>query len=373
MDYYFQMNGVGKMAVPMPPFFSEDCLPSFSSTFCFLRSVGKTTVALAVASHLGRKTLVLVHKRFLADQWKERITTFLPTASVSLYGCGAADPTGDVVVATIQTILSKGFPAHYAADIGTVIVDEVHRIAAPSFSKALFAGLNAPFLLGLSATPERADKLTKVIHWLCGPLVYSHQLQTATASTVHIVTYKEPCDIPLNRRGDVDHASLITQLAENDARTAFLLDAMDRLVLTPHTHCLILSHRRAHCMVLAECLRLRGYDAATYLGGDTQIPPSNILVSTYALVSEGFDQPRLTTLVLATPASNVTQAVGRILRGGSHGTILDLVDANPVSYAQASKRRKYYTASGFRVVSNGASEPNNAYMFREEPKKSVSI
>lgn len=336
---------------------------------CAQTGEGKTTMALYIASVLGKKTVVLVHKAFLADQWKERIHTFLPGAKVSMFGNGKHDFSGDIVVATIQTLLSRGIPPEHASTPGFVIIDEAHRIAAPSFSKVI-VGLNAPYILGLSATPERQDRLSHVIHWICGPLVKS--VEGTTDATKHQVTVLRKTfpgghrEIPQNRRGDVDHASLITQLAEDDQRTAFIVKCMVENI-SRDADCLVLSHRRAQCSLLAECLRQQGYDAATYLGGDKVVPSNKILVATYSLVSEGFDVPRLNTLVFATPASNITQAVGRILRKPGAKLILDILDSNPVSYAQATKRRIFYASSGYLRTSMSPAAPKqpNVYLFRE--------
>ena len=119
-------------------------------------------------------------------------------------------------------------------------------------------------------------------------------------------------------------------------------------------HVLVLSHRREHCKAICALLIERNVEAQTYLGGDKAVPESRVLVSTFALTSEGFDCPRLDALVLATPASDVAQSVGRILRGGDstrstnvHPLIVDIIDNFPISYAQASKRRGLYRKSGF--------------------------
>ena len=330
---------------------------------CAQTGQGKTTMALYVASQLKKKTVVLVHKAFLAEQWVARASQFVPTAKVTLYGNGVHDFSGDLVVATIQTLLSRGVPPGYEEHPGLVIIDEAHRIAAPSFSKVI-VGLNAPFILGLSATPERTDRLGRVIHWVCGPLVTSRENDAAHTASHQVSVIRKlytsttPQEVPQNRRGDVDHARLITQLSEDDARTAFLIKCMVEHV-GKDIDCLVLSHRRAQCLLLAECLRQQGYDAATYLGGDTKIPSSKVLVCTYSLVSEGFDVPRLSTLVFATPASNITQPVGRILRAPGSKLILDILDNNPVSYAQATKRRILYASAGYLA------EKKNVYLFRD--------
>ena len=115
-------------------------------------------------------------------------------------------------------------------------------------------------------------------------------------------------------------------------------------------HVLVLSHRREHCKAIAAELVSRGVDAQTYLGGDPAVPDSKVIVATFALTSEGFDCPRLSALVMATPASDVEQACGRVMRGSAAGVgaiIVDIVDQWGVCFAQAAKRRGLYKRSGF--------------------------
>jgi superfamily II DNA or RNA helicase len=315
---------------------------------------GKTTVGLHVAHRLGVKTLVLVHKQFLADQWAERVAQVLPNASISKIQGDVCDISGDVVIAMIQTLLSR----KYNLDVfGFLIVDEVHHIAAEAFSKVMFATENIQRRLGLSATPVRKDGLTKVIHWFFGPTAFGLERTAAGNVRVQIVKYAPPTplDMPLNRRGEVCYATLMTTLTLDEERTKLIVDGTAKL-FERGRHVLVLSHRRDHCKAICALLIERNVEAQTYLGGDKSVPESRVLVSTFALTSEGFDCPRLNALVLATPASDVAQSVGRILRGGDstnvhplrhHPLIVDIIDNFPISYAQASKRRGLYRKSGF--------------------------
>ena len=311
---------------------------------------GKTTVGLHVAHRLGVKTLVLVHKQFLADQWAERVAQVLPSASVSKIQGDVCDTSGDVVIAMIQTLLSR----KYSLDaFGFLIVDEVHHIAAEAFSKVMFTTQNIQRRLGLSATPVRKDGLTRVIHWFFGPTAFGLERTAAANVRVQIVKYAPPTppQMPINRRGEVCYATLMTTLTLDEERTKLIVEGTARL-FERGRHVLVLSHRRAHCKAICAELVARGVEAETYLGGDKEVPGSRVLVSTFALTSEGFDCPRLNALVLATPASDVAQSVGRILRGGDstqqqHPLIVDVIDNFPISYAQASKRRGLYKKSGF--------------------------
>jgi superfamily II DNA or RNA helicase len=314
---------------------------------------GKTCCALNIACELKTKTLVLVHKQFLADQWAQRISHFVPGATVSRIQGNTCDTSGDFVIAMLQTLLSRQYSIDTFASCGTLIVDECQHIAAKMFSQVMFT-LNMPYTLGLTATPSRRDGLERVIHYFLGPISYFTSLGT-TRHKVHVNVLKYSCDAyavspPVNTRGDVDYTKLLSIIASNAYRTEFIADLVSRHLSQKDV--LVLSHRRAHCETLVKSLIARGLDAALYIGGVKDIPTSKILVSSYAYVSEGFDEPRLECLVLATPSSDVAQTVGRILRGDpgdKEPVIYDIVDTWSVCYAQAAKRRKQYLASNFII------------------------
>jgi superfamily II DNA or RNA helicase len=100
-----------------------------------------------------------------------------------------------------------------------------------------------------------------------------------------------------------------------------------------------------------------GVDAETYLGGDKIEPDAQVICATYHLASEGYDNPRLSGLVLATPSSDVVQACGRILRGGSGNdpVIVDVVDQYSLFLGQVAKRKTFYRKIGFNM--GGKDEP----------------
>lgn len=83
----------------------------------------QTTVALYLAAVAKVKTLVLVHKGFLKDQWAERVGQCLPGARVTEIQGDVCDTSGDVVVAMIQTLLSRRPPPETFEPFGLVIAD----------------------------------------------------------------------------------------------------------------------------------------------------------------------------------------------------------------------------------------------------------
>lgn len=318
---------------------------------CLPVGFGKTTVALYLASIVKKQTVVLVHKSFLKDQWVDRVHQCLPGARVTVIQGDNMDASGDVVVAMIQTVLSR---KPTLSNVGLTIIDESHHLAASHFSQCMW-GLCSQYTLALTATPRRRDGLMRVVEWFCGPVAFHTTRKDQDSTVVFIKKYQ--CDAyrgppPTNRRGDVCYASMISALTSNELRTQWIA----RLVtsLDPDDQVLVLTHRRAHAHNLSHAIRDEGVESvATYLGGDKACPDTRVIVATYALTSEGFDVPRLNVLVLATPASDVEQSCGRVMRGSAHvgATILDVLDDWGVCWAQHAKRRAFYKASGFRVDS----------------------
>jgi superfamily II DNA or RNA helicase len=256
----------------------------------------------------------------------------------------------------IQTVMVH--PEIDWTGVGGVIVDECHHIAAEAFSTVM-RHLGAPYVLGLSATPERKDGLSKVVHWFLGPLAYASQRKDMSHVVVEVIKYDCPdyrIPPPMTRFGTVDYPGAMTQLVDDRARTAFLVDLVTRIRTDdPLRNILVLSHRRDHCTALAAAIP----GAATFLGGGsgssrkkkTDQGTAPVVCATFAIASEGYDDARLDTLVLATPCSDVVQAAGRILRGTSAAAprIYDIVDLWGVAYAMSSKRQAYYKKAGFRI------------------------
>lgn len=234
-------------------------------------------------------------------------------------------------------------------------------------------GLCCPLTLGLTATPGRKDRLERVVEWFMGDIAFQIKRENQAGTAVKVCRYSSPRysePPPTNRRGDVCFTSILSELAADERRTRVVAD--EALALAREGRdVLVLSHRRAHCSEIAQLISRDGVSCATYLGGDKSVPGTRVIVATYALTSEGFDCPRLTGLVLATPASDVEQSCGRVMRGSSHQSarIVDVLDEWGVCYAQHAKRRGFYRRSGFAMEQQQPrqdDQPQPQYAFVED-------
>jgi len=139
------------------------------SLYC---GAGKTVLALYLASVIGLKTLVVVNKTFLQNQWKERIEQFTD-ARVGIIRQKKIEVEGnDIVIGMLQSISMIDYDTGIFKDFGLVIYDEVHRFASKVFSNSLYK-TTSRYTLGLSATPDRPDGLTKVLKWYIGDIFNS--------------------------------------------------------------------------------------------------------------------------------------------------------------------------------------------------------
>ena len=254
----------------------------------------------------------------------------------------------------VYDIEVEGTHTFVCCSIGGIgpVVHNCHHVAAQAFSRSMW-GLCAPRVLGLSATPERKDGLVRVVSWFAGPIAFRVRRENQDTTRVKVVKYS--CaefdgPPPVNRRGDVCFTTVVTRLAENAHRSLGVAREVGDLAAQGRD-VLVLTHRRQHAKDLAEAIAALGVDVGTYMGGDKRAPDTKVIVATYALTSEGFDLPRLNALVLATPASDVEQSCGRVMRGSSTrgAVIVDWVDQWGVCFSQHAKRRGFYKRSGFSM------------------------
>jgi len=85
---------------------------------------GKTVMALNIISRIKKKTLVIVHKTFLMNQWKERIQQFLPDANVGFIQGKTIEVEGKyIVIGMLQTLSTKDFSEDIVNQFGLTVYD----------------------------------------------------------------------------------------------------------------------------------------------------------------------------------------------------------------------------------------------------------
>jgi len=327
------------------------------------------TKAFREAAHLKVRTIIIVHKEFLANQWKERIGQFCPGSTIGRIQQDTFDIECDFVIAMIQTMCSRENDPKAFDSFGFVIVDEAHHIGAAAFSQTMFK-LCPRYSLGLTATPERKDGLTNILYWFLGPEIFRVQRENQTTTRVEPVFFDDPLfreAPPVSRFGKINMAGMVTQLTEIDARNQKILNLVRGL--DPSRRALILSDRREHCFWLRNNIE----GSAVYLGGMNEkdldaASKHKVIIATYSMAQEGLDIPVLDTLLMTTPHSDVTQAVGRIMRETpgkvNAPLIIDIVDRWSVFNSMYKKRCVIYNASGFSGIRTGLdSGPGGAQEF----------
>jgi superfamily II DNA or RNA helicase len=317
---------------------------------------GKTTVALALSAQLKVRTMIVVHKEFLANQWVEKIKEFCPGATIGRVQGDTFDVEKDFVIAMIQTMCMREFDKTAFDSIGLLVVDEAHHIGAPAFSQFMFK-ICPKFTLGLTATPERKDGLTRLLYWFLGPEFFRIERTNQGATKVQVLDYT--CDAfkeapPVTRFGQINMAAMISQLTEIEERNTMIMETA-REAFNEGRRVLILTDRREHCF---ELQRQLGSNSALYIGGmkEKDLEESArapIVIATFQLAHEGLDIPVLDTVILATPKSDIKQSIGRIMRETAgklnDPLIFDVADHWSVFFAMHRKRLKVYKECGFDI------------------------
>ena len=320
-----------------------------------------TVMSLKIISLLHKKTLILVHKEFLMNQWIERIHEFLPGAKIGKIQGPLAEIQGnDIVIGMIQSIYNKEYPGNMFSSFGLTIIDEVHRIGSEEFSKTLLK-IATPYMLGISATVERKDKLTKVLYMFIGPKIYSEKREDDDVVQVRAIQYvaNDPDfnEVEYDFRGNPKYSTMITKLCAFGPRSDFIVRAIGDLVMeNPANQIMVLCHNRSLLRYLHDSIvHKKIAPVGFYVGGmkqaDLQATESmQIVLATYAMAAEALDIKTLSTLVMITPKTDITQSVGRILRMKHENPIIvDIVDTHDIFQNQWRHRKTFYKKCNYRI------------------------
>ncbi|MHB1975259.1 MAG: DEAD/DEAH box helicase, partial [Acidimicrobiales bacterium] len=291
--------------------------------------LGKTIIVGALARALGRRTLVLAHREQLIDQAVEKVAWCWPGARVGAVQ-GARDATGgDVVVASVQTLIQPGRLERLGGDFGLVVVDECHHAPARSYGRIL-EGLGAgvgpggPLLVGVTATPDRGDAAS--LESIFVEQVFSYDLVWGIRKGYlsDLVGKRVRLELDLSevgvRGGDYDDESL-GRAMERAGAPFHIVEAWCEHAPTRRTVVFVPTIRVAE--ETAEAFRARGIAAGTVSDGDRSSRKDTLaafsagdiqVLVNCAVLTEGYDEPRVDCIVLARPTRSKAlymQCVGR--------------------------------------------------------------
>jgi len=289
---------------------------------------GKTVTAVAIICKRKVNTLILTHSHQLVDQWQERLKSFLTGADIGVISGGKKKPTGQIDVATYQSLVNKKDNTidSLAQEYGQIIIDECHHISAPRFEMVLNE-VHSKYVFGLTATPERQDGHQKIIFMLAGPIRHSIKSDHADKFKLEVkVTHFHQKLVSNLVTGDRPKiADAYRWITQDQQRTLTIVKHIEDEV-DKGRNPLVLSERREHADTIHNILIEKGIhsiilrgamSAKEQIAANAQLADARVIVATGKYIGEGFDLPRLDTLFLTMPIAwkgNLAQYAGRIHR-----------------------------------------------------------
>lgn len=369
-----------------------------TGVLCAATAFGKTAVGAYLVAQRKVNTLVLVHNAEIMKNWLEDFEKFLQIDEPlpeyitpkgrhkklpSLIGTlsGGRNRLGGIVDVAMITSLGQGDAVNaLVKNYGMVIMDECHHAGA-AIAEDVLNAVSAKYVYGLTATPKRDDGQEQKIFMQLGPIRYRYTAKDrAAAQDVQHLVY------PRFTRLFVPNAN---KLSYNQARRAVVeSEVRNEQILTDVTACLqarrtplVLTKEKEHAAFLYERLKTKTDHIFLLQGGSSTkqkeelrtqmraVPPAEsvVLVAIVQYIGEGFNFPRLDTMMLAMPISwqgNVEQYAGRLHRdyeGKQDVIIYDYVDAHiRVLESMYYKRLRTYKRIGYEIITAPNQEKQTA-------------
>jgi len=328
--------------------------------------VGKTVISIYMIAQRKRKTLILVHRDALADQWRDRFVEFTNLTNDDVARLTSATFMDDfqkpIIVSTTQTFISllkrnrEAFLiALNDAKIGIFIADEVHTsVGAPTFSECSIH-MPSKYTYGLSATPYRYDGNGDIIEYHLGPILADEDSEGTMDVRVSVFLLNYGIDTPARTKyirwgGEFQRARYLNMMLKSkpfqeavrgllnrlkDDRN--LLCMLERIKLIDDLHDWMPSESKSKFCGSAKSDQLK----------------SDITFTTPGKCRDGVDAPWKDCVIMTSPISNVEQLTGRVVRekeGKKTPIVIDMVDYGCRDISRTFYgRRKFYEQKGWPI------------------------
>ncbi|QKF58586.1 DEAD/DEAH box helicase [Aliarcobacter lanthieri] len=300
---------------------------------------GKTLIGAKIFEERSCKTLIIVNKNMLLDQWISRFVEYFgyTKKDIGYLGKGQNKLNGSLDIATMQSLNNT---PEIIKNYSFVIVDECHHIPALTFEQVV-KSFSGKFILGLSATPNRKDELDPILYQQLGEISYEYKKKKSHTNKLLVVRtdFISSSD---------NYSTIINELCLDEARNKQIIRAIkDNL----NRKILLLTDRIEHINILENMLVDENIDFVSIHGSQNKkeqvenmqnVKKSSLILATTSYFGEGIDFPHLNTILFATPISyygRLIQYLGRIGRGNQECLAIDFLDSKNAMLNSSYKKR----------------------------------
>ncbi|WP_141046629.1 DEAD/DEAH box helicase [Aliarcobacter cryaerophilus] len=310
---------------------------------------GKTLIGAKIFEQRAVKTLIIVNKNMLLDQWISRFVDYFgyKKSDIGFLGKSQNRLNGNIDIATMQSL--NNIP-ELVESYTQVIVDECHHIPALTFEQ-IVKNFKGRYILGLSATPNRKDELDPILYQQLGNISYEYKKPKTHTNRLLVIKTEFISSAD-------NYAAIINELVSNEDRNRQIVktikENIDRKIL-------LLSDRIEHLNLLENILKEEKIDFVSVHGSQNKkeqvenmqkVKTSSLILATSSFFGEGIDFPHLNTIIFATPISfygRLIQYLGRIGRGNQECLAIDFLDSkNAMLNSTYKKRLEGYKAMHYK-------------------------
>ena len=310
---------------------------------------GKTLIGAKIFEQRAVKTLIIVNKNMLLDQWISRFVDYFgyKKSDIGFLGKSQNRLNGNIDIATMQSL--NNIP-ELVENYTQVIVDECHHIPALTFEQ-IVKNFKGKYILGLSATPNRKDELDPILYQQLGNISYEYKKPKTHTNRLLVIKTE------FTSSAD-NYAAIINELVSNEDRNRQIVETIKE---HQNRKILLLSDRIEHLNLLENILKEQNIDFVSVHGSQNKkeqvenmqkVKTSSLILATSSFFGEGIDFPHLNTIIFATPISfygRLIQYLGRIGRGNQECLAIDFLDSkNAMLNSTYKKRLEGYKAMHYK-------------------------
>jgi len=186
---------------------------------------GKTVIALYLISRRQQPSIIIVPNVVLLSHWKEKLVRFLNVSprEVGIIGKGKFKIGPRVTVAHVSALYRR--VRDVRDKVGHLVVDECHRTPSRTFTQVV-SNFDCRYLLGLSSTSQRRDRLSRLIYYYLGDI--AHQIDSRKATEIRaifqadVIVRETEFDYPYESSDD--YSEMLKALARDKGRNRLIVD-----------------------------------------------------------------------------------------------------------------------------------------------------